>query len=67
MQKIDPSSPARQGHRDDDQSLSSTDRNLLLRATLGLFLRRLNHNIPVFRDDLLRLAYYADDAPEQRA
>jgi hypothetical protein len=64
MQKIDPSSLVRQ-EIVANQSLSSTQRNLLLRATLGLFLRRLNHNIPVFRDDLLRLAYYADDVPEQ--
>ena len=45
--------------------LSSTDRRLLLRASLVLFLRRLNHNIPVLRDDLLRLAYYAPDEAEQ--
>jgi hypothetical protein len=45
------------------QSLSSADRNLLLRATLRLFLRRLNHNVSVFRDDLLRVAYYAEDLP----
>ena len=64
MQTIDPSSPARQ-EIGANQSLSSTDRDLLLRATLGLFVRRLSHNIPVFRDDLLRLAYYADDSPER--
>lgn len=47
------------------QGLSSRDRRLLLRASLVLFLRRLNHNIPVLRDDLLRLAYYAPEEAEQ--
>lgn len=46
------------------QALSASDRKLLLRASLALFLRRLNHNIPVLRDDLLRLAFYAPEEGE---
>jgi hypothetical protein len=45
--------------------ISNTDRKLLLRATLTLFLRRLAHNIPVRRGDLLRLAYYAPEESER--
>jgi hypothetical protein len=37
------------------------DRHLLLKASLGLFLKRLNHHIPVFRDDIERLADFADE------
>lgn len=48
-----------------EQDISTSDRNLLLRASLALFLRRLNHNVPVFRDDLLRVAYYAPDEAER--
>ena len=43
--------------------LSFEERRLLLRAALGLFLKRLNHNIPVFRDDLICLADCADERP----
>ena len=48
-----------------EQDINPSDRKLLLRASLALFLRRLNHNIPVFRDDLLRVAYYAPDEAER--
>lgn len=43
--------------------LAPSDRKLLLKSTLGLFLRRLNHNIPVTARDVISLAPYAD--PEQ--
>jgi hypothetical protein len=43
--------------------LPANDRRLLLRATLGLFLKRVNHNIPIFRDDLYRLADCAEERP----
>lgn len=48
-----------------DQEMSLADRRLLLRASLLVFLRRLNHNIPVLRDDLLRLTYYAPEEAER--
>ena len=41
--------------------LSETDRRLLVRASLTLLLRRINHGIPVLRSDLLRVAYYAPE------
>jgi len=47
--------------------LSPSDRRLLLRSTLGLFLRRLRHGIPVLKGDLLGLATYADDPRMERA
>jgi hypothetical protein len=43
------------------ENLPSEDKRLLLRASLGLLLKRLNHHIPVFRDDLVRLADCADE------
>lgn len=43
--------------------LTDTDRKLLVRASLTLFLRRLNHGIPVLRSDLLQIAYYAPEDP----
>jgi hypothetical protein len=46
------------------QDLSLSDRRLLLRASLLLFLQRLNRNIAVTRDDLLRLAYCAPEEAE---
>lgn len=48
-----------------ERDISASDRKLLFRASLALFLRRLNHNIPVLRDDLLRVAYYAPDEAGQ--
>jgi hypothetical protein len=42
-------------------SISSDDRRLLVRAQLGLLLRRANHGVPVRADDLIRLAAFADD------
>jgi len=50
-------------HLDGVATLSRNDRHLLLRASLGLFLKRLNHNIPVFRDDIARLTDCADQRP----
>jgi hypothetical protein len=41
-------------------SLTPADRRLLLAATFRLFLRRLHYGISIRRDDLLRLADYAD-------
>ena len=41
--------------------LTDNDRRLLVRASLSLFLRRLNHNVPVLRSDLLRVAFYAPE------
>ena len=49
----------------ESENLAPSDRRLLLRASLLLFLRRLNHNVPVLRDDLLRLAYYAPEEAER--
>ena len=46
-----------------DPELSAVDRNLLVRASLRLFLRR---NVPISRDELLRVAFYAED-PGSRA
>jgi hypothetical protein len=43
-------------------SLSPSDQRLLLISTLGLFLRRLRHGIPVTREDLDNLARYTDAA-----
>jgi hypothetical protein len=64
MQKVARNYPTSNSPAVSDPEMSSTDRRLLLRATLLLFLRRLNRNIPVLRDDLLRLAYYApEEAP----
>lgn len=42
------------------ENISTKDRRLLLAASLRLFLRRLDHGISVRRDDLLRLADFAD-------
>ena len=39
---------------------SETERRSFLRAGLGLFLKRLNLNLRVSRQDLARLARYAD-------
>ena len=44
--------------------LSESDRRLLICASLRLFLRRLNHNLPVNRSDLLRVACYAPEESE---
>ena len=41
------------------ERLSESDRGLLVKASLKLFIRRLNHGIPVLRSDLLNVAYYA--------
>jgi len=46
-------------------SLSDSDRRLLIRSSLTLFLRRLNHGVPVLRDDLLRVAFYAPEQAER--
>jgi hypothetical protein len=43
------------------KSLSSTDRRLILRASLGLLLKRLNHNVAVTSADIARLAAFVDD------
>jgi len=45
--------------------LSTPDRRLLLSATFRLFLSRLKHGLPVLRDDVVRVAAYADES--QRA
>lgn len=56
MQKIrEISAPGQVG------DLSENDRKLLIRASLQLFLRRLSHNLPVHRSDLLRVAFYASE------
>jgi hypothetical protein len=47
--------------------LSPGDRRLLLISTLGLYLRRLRHGIPVTREDISRLANYGDVVAEQAA
>jgi hypothetical protein len=61
MEKI---APIDSSSNPDQENLTASDRQLLVRASLCLFLRRLNHGIPVFRDDLLRIAYYApEEAP----
>jgi hypothetical protein len=44
-------------------NISPQDRRLLVKASLGLFLRRMNHGVPVHADDLIRLAAFADDKP----
>jgi hypothetical protein len=48
-------------------SISSSDRRLLLAASFRLFLRRLNHGFAVRRDDLLRLADFAESDVEKAA
>jgi hypothetical protein len=45
-------------------SLSPSDRKLLLAASFRLFLRRLNHGIAIRRADLRRLLDYADSDGE---
>ena len=42
--------------------LTDNDRRLLVRASLSVLLRRLNHNLPVLRSDLLRVAFYASES-----
>jgi hypothetical protein len=42
--------------------LPPADRHDLLRASFRLFGYRLGHGIPVLREDIERLAVYADDA-----
>lgn len=59
MQNVTKETASRQAPKVGD--LSETDRKLLVRASLALFLRRLNHGIPVLRRDLLNVAYYAPE------
>jgi hypothetical protein len=47
----------------DCEDLSPTERRLLLTSTLGLYLRRARHGIPLLRSDLVRLEVYADVDP----
>jgi len=43
-----------------DEHLAPNDRRILLGATLRLFLRRLQHGLPVTQDALRRAAMYGD-------
>jgi len=47
------------------EDLAPHDRHLLFRSTLGLYLRRANHHIPVTASDLIRLMPYVDPDPEE--
>jgi hypothetical protein len=47
--------------------LSASDRHVLLTASFRLFLRRLTHNLPVLREDVLRVATYADESGKRAA
>lgn len=42
--------------------LSDDDRNLVVRAGLLLLVARTDAGIPVVRDDLLRIAFYAPES-----
>jgi len=46
--------------------LAPRDRHLLFRSTLGLYLRRANHHIPVTASDLIRLLPYVDPDPDEQ-
>lgn len=55
-------------HSDSHQKFDCTDlspieRRLLLTSTLGLYLRRARHGIPLLRSDMVRLEVYADVDP----
>jgi hypothetical protein len=45
-------------------NLSVTERRLLLAAALRLFLRRIRHNLPIHKSELLHLVACADDDVE---
>jgi hypothetical protein len=51
------------GHQFDDEiSLTRADRRLLLGASLRLICHRFLHGQPIFQDDVIRIATFADDA-----
>jgi hypothetical protein len=68
METITQQENAVKGREDSSPSdhLASHDRHLLFRSTLGLFLRRANHHIPVTASDLIRLLPYVDPDPDEQ-
>jgi len=46
-----------------EKVLTPSDRRLVLGASLRLLVRRFSTGKPIVRDDLVRLAKFADDSP----